>query len=176
LFKTLPENPGIYCFTWEYFQNVNRILQQVQHAGGIFSATKSHICVPSAIVVGHLCTYEGHLPDTTHIQKIVDWPICKLLTEVQGFLRTVGTIWIFIKDYAMIACPLVHLTQKDIEFTFGKQELEAMKKLKILVKNSPAIHAINYASGHKVILTMNTSSITVKYILSQIGVDAKQYP
>jgi len=134
LFKTLPENSSICRFTWEHFQNINRILQQVQHTGGTFSAAKSHICVSSAVVVGHLYTYEGHLPDTAHIQKIVDWLICKLLTEVQGFLGTVGTIWIFIKDYATIACLLVHITQKDIEFTFGKQELEAMKKLKILAK------------------------------------------
>jgi len=173
LFKTLPENSSICRFTWEHFQNINRILQQVQHTGGTFSAAKSHICVPSAVVVGHLCTYEGRLPDTARIQKIVDWPICKLLTKVRGFLGTVGTIQIFIKDYAMIAHPLVHLTRKDIEFTFGKQELEAMKKLKTLAKNSPTIHAINYASRHEVILAMDTSSIAVGYILSQIGVDAK---
>jgi len=48
-----------------------------------------------------------------------------------------------------------------------------MKKLKTLAKNSPTIHAINYASGHEVILAMDTSSIAVGYILSQIGVDAK---
>ena len=132
--------------------------------------------MPFAVVVGHLCTYEGCLPDTARIQKIVDWPICKLLTEVRGFLGTVGTIWIFIKDYAMIAHPLVHLTRKDIEFTFGKQELEAMKKLKTLAKNSLAICAINYANRHKVILAMDISSIAVRYILSQIGVDTKCYP
>ena len=132
--------------------------------------------MPSAVVVGHLCTYEGRLPDTARIQKIVDWSICKSLTEVRGFLGTVGTIRIFIKDYATIACPLVHLTRKDIEFTFGKQELEAMKKLKTLAKNSPAIRAIDYTSGHKVILAVDTSSIAVGYILSQIGVDAKHYP
>jgi len=157
LFKTLPENPGICCFIWEHFQNVNQILQRVRHAGDTFLAAKSHIY-------------------TAHIQKIVDWPICKSLTEVRGFLGTVGTIRIFIKDYATIACPLVHLTRKDIEFTFGKQELEAMKKLKTLAKNSSAIHAINYASRHKVILAVDTSSIAVGYILSQIGVDSKQYP
>jgi len=76
----------------------------------------------------------------------------------------------------MIAHPLVYLTRKDIEFTFGKQELEAMKKLKTLVKNSSAIRAINYVSEHEVILAVDTSSIAVGYILSQIGVDAKQYP
>jgi len=51
-----------------------------------------------------------------------------------------------------------------------------MKKLKTLAKNSPAIRTINYASGHKVILAVDTSSIAVRYILSQVGVDAKQYP
>ena len=51
-----------------------------------------------------------------------------------------------------------------------------MKKLKTLAKNSSAIHAINYASRHKVILAVDTSSIAVGYILSQIGVDSKQYP
>ena len=51
-----------------------------------------------------------------------------------------------------------------------------MKKLKTLAKNLPAIRAINYASGHKVILAVDTSSIAVRYILSQIGVDTKRYP
>ena len=176
MFETLPENPGIRHFTWDHFKNVNWILQQVQHARGTFSAANSHICVPSAIVVGHLCTYEGCLPDTAHVQKIVDWPICQSLTEVWGFLGTIGTIQIFIKDYATIAHLLVRLTQKNVEFTFEKQELEAMKKLKVLAKNSPAIRAINYASRNRVILAVDTSSIAVGYILSQMGADAKGYP
>jgi len=106
----------------------------------------------------------------------MDWPICKSLTEVHGFLGTIGTICIFIKNFAMIACPLVNLTRKDIEFRFGKEELVAMEKLKGLAKNSPAIHAIDYASGREVVLAVDTSYIAVRYILSQIGADAKQYP
>jgi len=83
-----------------------------------------------------------------------------------GFLGTVGTICIFIKNYATIAHPLVHLTCKNVEFTFGKEELVAMEKLKGLAKDSPAIRAIDYASGHKVVLAVNTSYIAVGYILS----------
>jgi len=176
LFETLPKNPGIHRFIWEHFVKVDQILQRVQHAGGTFSAAKSHISVPSAVVVGHLCTYEGHLPDMAYVQKIVDWPICQSLIEVWGFLGTIGTIRIFIKNYVTIAHPLVCLTRKDVEFTFGKQELEAMKKLKVLVKNSSAICAINYASGNKVILAVDTSSIAIGYILSQMGANAKRYP
>jgi len=106
----------------------------------------------------------------------VDWPVCKSLTEVRGFLGTVGTIRIFIKNYATIACPLVHLTRKNVEFTFGKEELVAMEKLKGLAKDSPAIRAIDYTSGRKVVLAVDTSYIAVGYILSQIGIDGKRYP
>jgi len=106
----------------------------------------------------------------------VDWPVYKSFTKVQGFLRTVGTIHIFIKNYATIACPLVHLARKNVEFTFGKEELVTMEKLKGLVKDSPAIQAIDYASRCKVVLAVYIFYIAVGYILSQIGIDRKQYP
>jgi len=71
---------------------------------------------------------------------------------------------------------LVHLTRKNVEFTFGKEELVAMEKLKGLAKDLPTIQAINYASGHKFVLAVYTFYIAVGYILSQIGIDGKQYP
>jgi len=52
----------------------------------------------------------------------------------------------------------------------------AIEKLKGLAKDSSAIRAIDYASGHKVVLAVDTSYIAVGYILSQIGIDGKQYP
>jgi hypothetical protein len=109
-YETIPENIGIRRFVWEHLQNVNRIVQRVKHAGGTFSGHKSSVCVESAIVVGHKCTIDGRMPDESRVQKIVDWPICRNLTEVRGFLGTLGTIRIFIKDFASHAKPLVQLT------------------------------------------------------------------
>jgi len=71
-FETIPENPDIRCFVWKHLQNVNRILQCIQHAGGTFSVAKSHICTPSAVVVGYLYTYNGRFSDTARVQKIMD--------------------------------------------------------------------------------------------------------
>lgn len=175
-FETIPENPGIRRFVWEHLQNANRIIQRIKHAGGTFSGPKSRICVPSAVVVGHLCTYEGRLPETSRIQKIVDWPLCTNLTEVRGFLGVLGTIRIFIKDFALIARPLVRLTKKGVDFEFGKEEKEAMDTLKTLAQNSPCIRAIDYTSTNEVILAVDTSKIAVGYILQQIGEDHKRYP
>jgi hypothetical protein len=61
-------------------------------AGGTFSGKKTDLCLPEVVIVGHKCTYEGWLPDETCVQKIKDWPLCRDLTEVQGFLGTAGTV------------------------------------------------------------------------------------
>jgi len=66
---------------------------------------------------------------------------------------------------------LVHLTHKNVEFTFGKEELVAMEKLKGLAKDLPVIRAIDYASGREVVLAVDTSYIAIGYILSQIESD-----
>jgi len=118
-------------------ENVNRVIQRIKHAGGTFSGTKSFVCVPSAVIVGHRCTYDGRVPDEDRLQKILDWPICKSLTEVRGFLGTLGTIRIFIKNFAMHAKPLVDLTRKNIEFNFGPDQLLSMEKLKLLARDCP---------------------------------------
>jgi hypothetical protein len=175
-YETISENPNIRRFVWEHLNNVNHILQCLKHASGTFSAKKSHFCMPTAVIVGHQCTYNGHLPDTARIQKIVDWPLCKSVTEVRGFLGTLGMIRIFIKNFAAISRPLVNLTKKGAEFEFGKEEEEAMAELKNLACNLSTIRAINYSSDNEVILAVDTSKIMVGYILQQLGDNNKRYP
>jgi hypothetical protein len=175
-FETIPENRGIRRFIWEHLLNVNRVIQRIKHAGGTFSGLKSYICVESTIIVGHRCTYEGRIPDESRIQKIRDWPICRNLTEVRGFLGTLGTIRVFIKNFAMHARPLVQLTRKNVEFEFGGEHLLAMEKMKYFAQQCPAIRAINYQSDNEVILSVDSSWMAVGFILSQLGDDGKRYP
>ena len=175
-FETIPENPGIRRFIWEHLGNVNRVIQRIKHAGGTFSGLKSTLCSETAVIVGHKCTMEGRLPDESRVQKIVDWPICKNLTEVRGFLGTLGTIRIFIKDFASLAKPLVNLTRKDVEFEFGEEQLMAMEKLKLCAQKCEAIKAISYQSDLEVTLAVDSSWRAVGFILSQQGTDGKRYP
>ncbi|RXW12346.1 hypothetical protein EST38_g13510 [Candolleomyces aberdarensis] len=177
-FETIPENPGIRRFVWEHVQDVMRVIWRVKKAGGTFSGPKAQICVPEAVIVGHLCTYEGRRPLPDRVQKIIDWPIPRDLTGVRGFLGTVGTMRMFIKDYAVHSEPLVRLTRraKAKEFIFGPEELEAMEKIKVLVTQCPAIRPIDYDSDGEVILAVDSSHIAVGYILSQNGNDGLRYP
>lgn len=175
-YQTIPENDGIRRFVWEHLENVNRVIQRIRIAGGTFSGPKSSLCAASAVIVGHVCNYEGRIPLQSRVQKITDWPICKNVTDVRGFLGTLGTIRVFIKDYAKHAKPLVDLTRKDKEFTFGETELAAMGKLKLLAETCPAIRAINYDSDNEVTLAVDSSWMAVGYVLSQTGDDGVRYP
>ena len=163
-YETIPDNPGIRRFVWEHLQNVNRVIQRIKHAGGTFSGLKSNFCVESAVVVGHKCTKDGRLPDDERIQKILDWPECQNLTEVRGFLGTLGTIRIFIKNFAMHARPLVQLTRKEVDFEFGDEQIAAMATLKGLVKETKAIKAIDYDCKREVTLAVDSSWMAVGFV------------
>jgi hypothetical protein len=110
--ETIPENSGIRRFIWEYFADLNRIIQRVKYCGGTFSGAKSVFCAGEFFVVGHLCLFEGRWPDTDRIGVILRWPPLKDVSEVRQFLGMVGVLRMFIKDYALLARPIQKLTRK----------------------------------------------------------------
>src|SRR5215471_13737238 len=58
-YETIAENKGIRWFVWEHFENLNRIVQWMKHAGGTFSGMKVYLCCSETVVLGRKCTYEG---------------------------------------------------------------------------------------------------------------------
>jgi hypothetical protein len=166
-YETIPENPQIRRFVWEHFQNLNRIVQRMKYCGGTFSGHKLFLCVPEITVVGHLCTYEGRIPERSKAAVIRNWGPCNTLTEVRAFLGTVGLCRIFIKNFAHRAHALVKLTRKDVPFEFGPEQIAAQEDLKKAVLESPALRPIDYESQSPVILAVDTSYIAVGYYLCQ---------
>lgn len=107
-FERIPESPGIRRFVWEHFIKLNQIVQHMKHAGGTFSGYM--ICSPEITILGHRCTPEGWVPDSSWLKKIVKWGPCGTLSEVQVFLGTIGVVQIFIKNFSHCAHPLIMLT------------------------------------------------------------------
>jgi hypothetical protein len=66
-----------------------------KYVGGTFSGKKLELCVPTIIILGQWCNYEGCVPYEAKMQKIQDWPIPIDITGVHGFLGTCGLIQIF---------------------------------------------------------------------------------
>jgi hypothetical protein len=154
---------------------INRILQRLENVGVTISVSKFVLAVPTATIVGHKCMFEGCVPEESKVQKIRDWPEPTNHTQVHRFLGTCGTLHIFIHDFSRIARPLINLTKKDVPFIFGAEQHEAMQILKDAVLSSPALKCLDYASECEVMLAVDTSNITIGFILLQVGEDGKRY-
>jgi hypothetical protein len=153
-----------------------RILQRLENIGATISASKFVLAAPTTTIVGHKCTFEGHVPEESKVQKIHDWPEPTNHTQVRGFLGTCSILRIFIRDFLRIARPLINLTKKDTPFIFGTEQREAMQVLKDAVLSSPMLKRLDYASEREVILAVDTSNIAIGFILLQVGEDGKRYP
>jgi hypothetical protein len=175
-YEIIAQNPGICCFIWEHCIVINHILQRLENVGVTVSATKFVLATPTAIIIGHKCTFEGCVPEDSKVQKICDWPECHTVTQVHSFLVTCGVLHIFIHNFSKIVCPLINLTCKNVTFEWGEEQQVAMQTLKDVILESPTLHAIDYECRHEVILAVDTSNITVGYILLQVGKDGKCYP
>ena len=175
-FETIPENSGIRRFVWEHFLSVHRIIQRVKTYGATFSGKKAFIGVPRAEILGHICAYEGRVADPSRIQAIQDWPIPTNVSEVRAFLGTCGVLRIFIRNYTLVARPLIHLTRKDEPFEIGLEQLDAIANLKTAVANSPALRPLDYETDRPVTLAVDSCMNGAGYILLQVGEDGKRYP
>jgi hypothetical protein len=174
-YKTIPKNSGICRFIWEHLTNVNRILQWLKYVGGTFSGKKLKLCIPTIIILGQRCNYEGCVPHEAKTQKIQHWPIPIDVTGVRGFLGTCGLIQIFIKDFTKHARPLVNLMHKDITFYFGAEEIAAMENIKDLITCSPGLRPLNYATHNwPIILAIDSSVTAVGYVLMQVRDDKEK--
>ena len=104
------------------------------------SAKKFILTVPDVTIVGHKCTFDGHIPHEAKVQKIRDWPECQNLTQVHRFLGVCSVLCIFICDFASLAHPLVHLPKKGVPFDWGEPQQNAMQCLKDAICQSPVLH------------------------------------
>jgi hypothetical protein len=175
-YETILDNPGICRFIWEHCIVINHILQRLENVGATVSASKFILAAPTTTIVGHKCTYEGHVPEESKVQKICDWPEPTNHMQVHRFLGTCGVLCIFICNFSCIVRPLINLTKKDAPFVFGAEQREAMQILKNAVLSSPVLKRLDYASECKVILAVNTLNIAIGFILLQVGMDGQHYP
>ena len=53
--ETIPENPGIWQFVWEHFQDLNHIVQWMKYSGGTFSGLISEVPCSSVVILGQIC-------------------------------------------------------------------------------------------------------------------------
>lgn len=78
--------PGIRRFVAEHIKSLDGVLADIGRAGCTASGHKSHWCMKGLNVMDYICDADSRHPDTTNINKIIDWPECRDATEARAFI------------------------------------------------------------------------------------------
>ena len=76
------------------------------------AGSKMILVMPWLQLLGAEVALDGAHVSHEVMAKLAKWPTCRNLTEVRGFLGTIGVVCWWIWDFAKIVKPLTALTRK----------------------------------------------------------------
>jgi len=79
------------------------------------------------------------------------------VTEIKAFIGLCVSCRVWIRDFSTIVEPLFRLMKKNEEFEWAEEQQEAMDNLKLALTQAPALKAIDYASGGRIVLSVDSS-------------------
>lgn len=168
--------PGIRRYVLEHIIQLDAVLADVERAGATVSGAKCHWGKDRLVVVGYEVSPEGRYPNQKKVEKIVDWPECRNVTEVRIFLGIVVYYRIWVMCFTFIAKPLFMLLKKDQEWVWEDSHRMAMKTLKEKITQAPALMSPNYETGGMLYMAVDASMEGAGAVLEQDDKDGRRHP
>ena len=106
-------------------KNLERVLQTCLENNLVLNLEKCHFLVKEGIVLGHLVSARGIEVDKAKVDVIARLPPPITVRGIKSFVGHVGFYRRFIKDFALVAKPLTHLLNHEVEILFDDSCLEA---------------------------------------------------
>ncbi|KAF7334396.1 Retrovirus-related Pol polyprotein from transposon 17.6 [Mycena venus] len=128
--ESIPSNPNIRRFVWEYIQILDEFLGVLIMAG----ITAIHRVVRGWIISPSL------------VQRVLDWLLPASVSDIQSFLGLAGGSRRWIKGFALIAKPLTLLLwDPTTEFVLTVEAIRAHEILKQQITSAPVLVRIDYS-------------------------------
>ena len=135
---------------------------------------KCHFQVKEVDFLGMIMSCDGIKMDPSKISAILKWPDLTNVKQVRAFLGLGNFYRHFIKDYVIIAWPLMDLTCKDTPFMFGSKERGAFNALKAAFTKAPVLQYLDH--DREFWLETDASKFAVSGVLSVKGDDGNFRP
>jgi hypothetical protein len=165
--------PGVRLYILEAIQDLDEVLADIERAGATISGYKSSFICEGLCIVAFVCDTNGRHPVAEKVQKIVDWPACRNITEARAFIGLCVYYRAWIRDFSIVAEPIFRLFRRGRvtasnalgettapvkkgrtwgqkqevgvdEFTWGPEQKAAMKSLKEALITAPALMPLAY--------------------------------
>ncbi|RDY01342.1 Retrovirus-related Pol polyprotein from transposon 17.6, partial [Mucuna pruriens] len=160
------ENFTVYADTFDAcLGNLARVLKRCIETDLVLNFEKCHFMVAEGIVLSHLVSSRGIEVDKAKIEIITSLPNPASVREVRSLLGHAGFYRRFIKNFSKTALPLSKLLQKDVEFVFDKECIQAFEELKTRLTSTPILQAPNWELPFELMYDASNSALGA--ILSQ---------
>jgi hypothetical protein len=128
----------VYSSTWsKHPRHVWVVLELMRQHQLFLKRSKCSFGEESITYLGHIISINGVAMDRQKVMAVVDWPVPRTARAVRGFLGLAGYYRKFIRDFGIIAAPLIALLKKD-GFIWSDEATQAFKKLKTALTSTNA--------------------------------------
>ncbi|GJT85038.1 putative nucleotidyltransferase, ribonuclease H [Tanacetum coccineum] len=123
----------------EHEKHLKLILELLKKEELYAKFSKCEFWISTVQFLGHVIDSQGIHVDPAKIESIKNWAAPTTPTEIRQFLGLAGYYRRFIEGFSKIAKPLTKLTQKNIKFSWDKDEEEAFQLLKEKLCSTPIL-------------------------------------
>ena len=121
-------------------EHVARVMGRLQEAGLYIDIDKCEFEVITTKYLGFIIKAgEGLQMDPAKVEAITNWVAPTTVKGVRAFLGFANFYRRFIKNFSALTAPLVHLTKKNVKFTWGEAASKAFEQLKEKFISAPIL-------------------------------------
>lgn len=149
----------------EHEHHVKKVLERLRNAGLQIDLKKCEFHVTRTKYLGFIISTDGIEVDPDKISIVKNWRPPTTVKGVQSFLGFCNFYRRFIRDYGIIARPLVNLTKTGVKFTWTQVCQDSFQKLKSVLISAPILQ--HYSEGLETRIETDASDGVVAGVLSQ---------
>lgn len=154
--------------------HVQKVLQRLRDAGLQVDIKKCEFGVTRTKYLGFIISTDGIEVDADKVSVVRDWQAPTTVRGIQSFLGFCNFYRRFIRNYGVIAKPLVRLTKTGVPFQFNRQCWDAFEELKSRLTSSSILR--HYDPELQSMVETDASDGVIAGVLSQQHPDGEWYP
>ena len=156
-----------------HLANLRAVFDRLREAGLKLKPRKCHLCLQKVKFLGHIVSADGVQTDPQKTERVSSWPTPSSRKAVQQFLGLASYYRRFVKDFATIAKPLYHLTEKTATFIWSDGAKKAFDELRQRLVTAPTLAFPDYSLPFT--LDTDASDVGIGAVLSQRHSDGLEH-